>query len=205
MASAQLRFYSPNDYLADELERDTKHEYLNGSIYAIAGASSRNHQHIISNLVMAFVQHLRGTPCATYASDMKVKIGDLAFFYPDVVVTCDDQTDGNAYYTEAPKIIVEVLSKSTRRHDETTKRRLYQSLPSLQEYVLIEQDIVDVEICRRSNHWQSEHFFMGDTVTFAVLELTLTVQDIYERVVNDDVSTYLAQLAAASKEVGDIV
>ena len=204
MASAQLRFYSPNDYLADELERDTKHEYLNGSLYAMAGAS-RNHQHIISNLVMTFVQHLRGTPCAAYASDMKVKISDLAFFYPDVVVACDDQTEGDAYYTEMPKIIVEVLSKSTRRHDETTKRRLYQSLPSLQEYVLIEQDIVDVEVCRRSNHWQSEHYFMGDTVTFAALDLSLTVQDIYERVVNDDVSSFLAEFAKASTEVGDIV
>ena len=202
MASAQLRFYSPNDYLADELERDTKHEYLNGSIYAMAGAS-RNHQHIISNLVRAFGQHLRGTPCATYASDMKVKIGDLAFFYPDALVACDDQTDGDAYYTETPKIIVEVLSKSTRRHDETTKRRLYQSLPSLQEYVLIEQDIVDVEVCRRSNHWQSEHFFMGDTVTFAALELTLNVQDIYERVVNDDVSSFLAELADSSSEIAN--
>ena len=204
MASAQLRFYSPNDYLADELERDTKHEYLNGSIYAMAGAS-RNHQHIMMNVGGLFRQHLSGTPCAAYASDMKVKIGDLAFFYPDVVVACDDATDGDAYYTEAPKIIVEVLSKSTRRHDETTKRRLYQSLPSLQEYVLIEQDIVDVEVCRRSNHWQSEHYFMGDTVTFAALELTLTVQDIYERVVNDDVSSYFAELVEAAKEVSDIV
>ena len=88
-------------------------------------------------------------------------------------------------------IIVEVLSKSTRRKDETTKRRLYQTLPSLQEYVLIEQDIVDVEICRRSEGWVSEHYFMGDEITFAAIDLTLSVNEIYERVANDDVSAFL--------------
>ena len=102
---------------------------------------------------------------------------------------CDDDTD-NSYYTEQPTIIVEVLSKSTRRKDETTKRRLYQSLPSLQEYVLIEQDIVDVEICRSSAGWVSEHYFMGDDITFAAIDLTLSVNEIYQRVVNDDVSAF---------------
>ena len=176
------------DYLQGELISDTKHEYLEGRVYAMAGAS-KNHQRIITNVVSAFRVHLRHTPCDTYSSDIKIRIGDLAFFYPDVIVTCDDDTD-NSYYTEQPSIIVEVLSKSTRRKDETTKRRLYQSLPSLQEYVLIEQDIVDVEVCRRSAGWVSEHYFMGDDITFAAIDLTLSVNEIYERVVNDDVSAF---------------
>lgn len=195
MASAQLAFYSPNDYLADELNRVTKHEYLNGSIYAMAGAS-RNHQHIMMNVGGLFRQHLRGTPCAAYASDMKIKIGDLAFFYPDVVVACDNQTDSDAYYTETPKIIVEVLSKSTRRHDETTKRRLYQSLPSLQEYVLIEQDIADVTVLRRREGWMPRHYFLGDDITFESIALTLPVEDIYRRVQNQDVAAFLSEQAA---------
>ena len=161
-------FMSVADYLQAELISDIKHEYLEGQIYAMAGAS-RNHQRIITNMVRNFSEHLKNTPCDTYASDIKVRIGDLAFFYPDVIVTCDDDTD-NSYYTEQPTIIVEVLSKSTRRKDETTKRRLYQSLPSLQEYVLIEQDIVDVEVCRRSAGWVSEHYFMGDDFTFAAID-----------------------------------
>ena len=107
-----------------------------------------------------------------------------------MIVACQDDTDDN-YYTEKPTIIVEVLSKSTRRTDETTKRRLYQTLPSLQEYVLIEQDIVDVEVCRRSQGWLPEHYFMGDEITFAAIDLTLSVNEIYERVVNDDVTTFL--------------
>ena len=84
MASAQLRFYSPNDYLADELERATKHEYLNGQIYAMAGAS-KNHQHIMMNVGGLFRQHLSGTPCVTYSSDMKVRIGDLAELFANCV------------------------------------------------------------------------------------------------------------------------
>jgi Uma2 family endonuclease len=74
--------------------------------------------------------------------------------------------------------------------DETTKFRMYQNLPSLQEYVMIEQDIVDVEVCRRSQGWMSEHFFMGDEVTFAAIDLTVSVNGIYERVVNDDVDSF---------------
>ena len=181
-------FISIADYLQGELISDTKHEYLGGQVYAMAGAS-KNHQRIITNIVIAFGGHLRDMPCDTFASDIKVRIGDLAFFYPDVIVACQDDTD-DSYYTEKPAMIVEVLSKSTRRKDETTKRRLYQTLRSLQEYVLIEQDIVDVEVCRRSEGWVSEHYFMGDEVTFAAIDLTLSVNEIYERVVNDDVSAF---------------
>ncbi len=187
--SQRTGFISIADYLESELNRDIKHEYLDGQIYAMAGAS-KNHQRIILNIGSIFRGHLRGTPCDTFASDIKVRIGDLAFFYPDVIVACQDDTDDN-YYTEKPTIIVEVLSKSTRRTDETTKRRLYQTLPSLQEYVLIEQDIVDVEVCRRSQGWLPEHYFMGDEITFAAIDLTLSVNEIYERVVNDDVTTFL--------------
>lgn len=186
-----LEKMSVADYLHSELARDIKHEYLDGGIYAMAGAS-KNHQLIALNIASAFKLHLKNTPCATFTSDIKVRIGDIAFFYPDVIVACQAD-DNNDYYAEKPTLIVEVLSKSTRRHDETTKRRLYQTLPSLQEYVLIEQDIVDVEVCRRSQGWQSEHYFMGDDVTFAAIALTLSVHDIYERVQNDDVSTYLRE------------
>jgi Uma2 family endonuclease len=181
------------DYLQTELISDIKREYLDGQVYAMAGAS-KNHQRIITNMVIRFGQHLHKTPCDTFSSDIKIRIGDLAFFYPDIIVACEDNSDDD-YYTENPLIIVEVLSKSTRRKDETTKRRLYQTLPSLQEYVLIEQDIVDVEICRRSEMWQSEHYFMGDDITFAAIELTLSVNDIYDRVMNEDVSSFFSDQA----------
>ncbi|SJM91262.1 conserved hypothetical protein [Crenothrix polyspora] len=189
MLSAQrTHFIGIEDYLRGELISEIKHEYLEGQVYAMAGAS-KNHERVVMNIGAIFSGHLRNTRCDTYSSNIKVRVGDIAFFYPDIMVVCEDNTDN--YYTDQPVIIVEVLSKSTRRMDETTKMRLYQTLPSLQEYVMIEQDIVDVEVCRRSEGWISEHYFMGDEVMFAAIDLTVSVNEIYERVVNDDVTSFL--------------
>ncbi len=180
---------SEEEYLAAELISDIRHEYMDGAIYAMAEAS-RNHEKIVGTLYCQLRNHLHATASETFASNLKIKIGNK-FFYPDAMVVCDEQT-ANDYYTEAPTLIVEVLSKSSRRMDETTKRNAYQSLPSLQEYVLIEQDFVDVEVCRKSAGWVSQHYFWGDTVDFEAIGLTLTVAEIYERVDNDEVRGLLA-------------
>ncbi|MDD5271904.1 MAG: Uma2 family endonuclease [Methylovulum sp.] len=181
---AKETWISEEEYLAGELISDIRHEYMDGAVYAMAGAS-RNHEKIAGNVYRHFGNHLQNKPCIPYASNLKIKVGNQ-FFYPDAMVICDEQT-ANDYYTEAPTLIVEVLSKSSRRMDETTKRNAYQSLPSLQEYVLIEQDFVDVEVCRKSAGWVSQHYFWGDTVCFEAIGLTLTVAEIYERVDNDEV------------------
>ncbi len=182
---------SEEAYLQDELLREIKHEYIDGAVYAMAGAS-KNHQRIIANVSGELWTQLKNTPCEPFSSDIKVKIGSK-FFYPDVMVVCKDDSD-NDYYTESPVIIVEVLSKSTRRMDETAKKFAYQTLPTLKEYVLIEQDFVDVEVCRRSEGWVSRHYFLGDNVAFESVDLTLSVADIYQRVENDDVNSFVASL-----------
>jgi len=184
------------DYLQGELTSQTKHEYLDGQLYAMAGAS-RNHERIAGNVYRKIGNHLEGHPCEPFASDMKIKAGNN-FFYPDVMVVCQEYNP-NEYFTTSPVIIVEVLSKSTRRLDETTKRLAYFNIASLQEYVLIEQDIVDVEICRRSKGWVSEHFFMGDEVCFDSIGLTLGVEEIYARVDNEDVRVFLDEKRLASE------
>jgi Uma2 family endonuclease len=122
---------------------------------------------------------------------MKVKVGSR-FFYPDVLVDCHFD-ESKPYYTESPVIIVEVLSKSTRRMDETTKLMSYINIPSLQEYVLIEQDFVDIEVVRRSEGWQPRHYFLGDQVHFEAINLTLSVEEIYSRVKNEDMLEFLVQ------------
>lgn len=192
--SAQPEFephwISMEDYLRDELSADVKHQYLDGTIYAMSGAS-RNHERIALNVASELVRHLKDKPCEPFSSDLKIKAGNY-LFYPDAMVVCDDPVS-HEYYTETPVLVVEVLSKSTRRIDETVKRRVYQSIPTLQEYVLIEQDIVDVEVCRRSEGWVSNHYFLGDAVRFESVDLTLSVADIYTRVENDDVATYLLE------------
>ena len=188
----ESEWISEEAYLQGELLSEIKHEYIDGAVYAMAGAS-KNHQRITGNVSREFGNQLKNTPCEPFASDIKVKVGSK-FFYPDVMVVCKDDS-GNDYYTENPVIIVEVLSKSTRRMDETAKKFAYQTLPTLKEYVLIEQDFVDVEVCRRSESWMSRHYFMGDSVTFESLELTLSVSDIYQRVDNEDVTSFIDSLS----------
>lgn len=189
---------SVEEYLQGELIAEIKHEYLDGYVYAMAGASM-NHVRITSNLVSELGQHLKNMPCDVLSSDFKVNVNNRKFFYPDVVVICDknDQSDknneslhGNDFFTQNPLLIVEVLSSSTQRTDRTLKRLAYQSLPSLQEYVLIEQDFVDVEISRRSANWDSHHYFLGDAVRFESLDFILPVTEIYRRVDNEELREF---------------
>lgn len=199
--SAQPKFDKPwtsfEDYLAAELVSDMKHEYIDGQIYAMTGGSL-NHERIALNMATELRNHLRGKPCEAFGSNVKIKT-DRHVFYPDAMVVCN-QNYPSEYYTDSPVLVVEVLSKSTRRLDETVKRRVYQSIPSLLEFVLIEQDIVDVEVCRRSEGWVSTHYFMGDEVRFESVGLVLSVADIYARVDNDDVKTYIAEQAATNAQ-----
>ena len=178
------------EYLKWELTNEIKHEYIDGYVYAMAGAS-KNHDRIAGNVFRKFGNHLENSPCEPFTSDMKVKVGSK-YFYPDAIVVCEDNSQAE-YYTESPTIIVEVLSKSSRRMDEKIKRKAYQSITTLQEYVLIEQDFVDVEVCRRSERWISNHYFMGDEVLFESIRLTLPVEEIYARVENEDVRTYFEE------------
>lgn len=180
-----------HDYLEGELLSPIKHEYIDGDVYTMAGASS-NHNRLVANIVREFGVHLKNTPCEPFASYMKVRVEDN-FFYPDVSVVC--QHEANDYgVTDAPLIIIEVLSKATRKFDHTLKRQAYQRLPSLLEYVVIEQDIVDIEVCRRSRYWQPEHYYLGDEVYFSAIDLRLPVTEIYDRVTNEDVMRYLQVL-----------
>lgn len=176
------------EYLAGEEISEIKHELIDGEVFAMSGAS-KNHERIAGNVFVNFHAHLQNSPCEPFSSDVKVKV-DNNFFYPDTMVVCDDQTDHD-YYTETPTIIVEVLSESTRRYDETIKRITYQSISTLQEYILIEQDFVDVEVCRRNESWQSKHYFLGGEFTLDSIGLTIKVEDLYQRVKNEDVSDYL--------------
>ena len=176
---------------------DIKHEFIDGETYAMAGASI-NHERIATNISAEFRTHLKKSPCEPLGSDMKVRIGSN-FFYPDVMVDCEFD-ESTPYFTTTPTIIVEVLSKTTRRTDQTIKRTSYLDIPALQEYVLIEQDFVDVEIIRRREGWQSRHYFMGDDVVFESIDCTLPVEEIYHRVNNEDVIEFLKQKKAEAEE-----
>ena len=189
LAEKQNHLINVEEYLAEELVADTKHELIDGYVYAMVGTSG-NHQRIAINILAEFRNHLKSQPCEPFGSDMKVKVANN-FFYPDAIIDCHFD-ESEPYFTEAPLIIVEVLSKTTRRRDRTTKLNQYLTLPSLQEYVMIEQDYVDVEVLRRKENWFARHYFLGDEVTLDSIDLTLSVETIYDRVQNDDMLEFLA-------------
>ncbi len=183
-------YLSEEDYLKTELSSEVKREYIDGRVYAMAGASY-NHNCIAVNIVRKFGNHLEGSPCATFMADMKVRLGKN-YVYPDVLVDCGKMA-GDDYFSTTPVIIVEVLSKSTRKSDTTTKLIRYINLPSLQEYVLIEPEFVSVQVLRRSKQWLPEYYFLGDSVTFESIGCTLSVEEIYDRVNNADVNEFIQE------------
>ena len=154
--------------------------------------ASANHNKIALNIAGDFNSRLKGTNCQAFMADMKLKVADN-FFYPDAMVVCTEDNE-NDYYRTAPTIIVEVLSKSTRKFDKTRKRLCYQAIPSLEEYVLIEQDKAEIEVFCRRQHWQSAYYYLGDHITFESLGITLAVDDIYAQVNNEDVISYTQQI-----------
>lgn len=183
-------YLTEDEYLASEADAEVKREYIDGQVRAMTGAGY-NHYCIAANILGEFRSHLKGTPCATFMADIKLQIGK-DYVYPDVLVDCSKMS-GNDLFSTAPVIIGEVLSRSTRKTDTTTKLIRYINLPSLQEYVLIEPDIVSVQVLRRANHWLSEYYFLGDDVTFTSIGLTLKVEDIYDRVDNRDINEFREQ------------
>ena len=181
-AVPQINSISPEAYLLHENDRPdgTKYEYVNGQIYAMAGAS-RAHNIISGELFALLRNHLKGSTCRAYLSDMKVGIqtaNEQYFYYPDIQVSC--QEENNRYFNTSPCLIIEVLSESTARVDRYEKLIAYKLIPSLQEYVLCSQETPLVEIYRKSSQWQVEHFLMGQAFTLESVGLTLTVDEIYE-------------------------
>jgi len=175
---------SPDEYLEGERSADVRHEYVEGRVYAMAGASA-DHNRITRNILTALDNALRGKLCEPFATDMKVRIPPAfaeVFYYPDVLVACDP-TDDAKYYRERPSLIFEVLSPETERTDRREKAIAYRQIPTLEAYILIEQDRVAVTVLRRADlGWQSELLEGSD----ALLKLPGTgvemrLDRIYER------------------------
>lgn len=174
-------YISEADYLAGELCAEFKSEYIDGHIYAMVGASA-NHSYLAGNVFRFFGNHLENSPCNAFISDFKVKVG-ARYFYPDVLVRCDNEDE---YYTEQPTIIIEVLSPSTRKHDRSFKLDTYKNIPSLIEYVMIEQDKCSIEVYQRTDAklWNYTVYVFGDEIYFKSVGLTLSVEAIYKNVDN---------------------
>lgn len=183
-ALTAARFVTVEEYLDGERRSDVKHEYVDGEVYAMAGASW-GHSQAAGNFFGELRAHLRGGPCKAFISDMKVRLKisqqDL-FYYPDVVVTCDPR-DTDDYFLRFPKLIIEVLSPTTARLDRREKFQAYTALPGLEEYVLVSQEEPQVTIFRRRTHWEPEHTFgLEATLHLESVDFTLPLRVLYENV-----------------------
>lgn len=186
---AQRRI-SVEEYLHGELLSDIKHQLIDGEAYAMAGASE-NHNLLALNIAGELRNQLKGKPCRTFMADMKLRVNE-DFFYPDAMVVCGEDNE-DQYYKTSPILIVEVLSKTTRKFDQTAKRLRCQTIPTLEEYVLIEQDKGEIQVFSRQHHWQSAYYYLGDEISFQSSGISVAVEDIYYQVTNEDVQTFLQQ------------
>lgn len=177
-------YVSPEAYLASERTRTHKHEYLAGVEYQMAGASA-GHNRIAGNLFAELRHQLAGQPCEAFAADLKVRIRTNTaefYYYPDVIVDCSGVADA-ALFAEQPRVLFEVLSPDTERIDRGEKLRNYQSLPSVDAYVLVDQHRVAVMIHRRTEGgWSRELLTEKDEVlTLPTIGCSVAVATIYER------------------------
>ena len=185
-ADAAQMVYTTEEYLARERMAESKSEYLDGEILAMAGAS-RAHNLITVNLSREVSQQLRGRPCEAYTADMRVRVHETGLYtYPDIVVACgdiqfeDDQVDTLLN----PVVVIEVLSPKTEAYDRGEKFAHYRRLESLQEYILVAQDKVRVErYVRQGDQWVlTELNTFDDILRVEAIDCHVRLGDIYERV-----------------------
>ena len=179
---SQLDYISEQDYLAEEKLRDIRHEYVNGQVFAVAGSSKR-HNRIAGNLYRLFAAER--SDYEVYLSDIKVRLQQRkTFYYPDVIISCEDDT-GNEYYLESPCLIAEVLSHSTWQNDYQDKLLAYQTIPTLQTYLVISQYEMNVDCFYKDKNgsWWVKHLHqLDDVLKLAYPQINLTLEDIYNRV-----------------------
>lgn len=171
---------SKADYLAGELLASERHEYVNGCVYAMAGASKR-HNRIAGNIYRAVM--VAGSACTAYISDMKVHSDKYqSYYYPDVVGCDPNETD--EYVLENPCLIVEVTSDSTLRKDYLEKSLAYQAISSVQVYLIVAQDQVQVDMLTRASDgaWELQQFNeLGVELSLSFPLLSLSMTAIYEK------------------------
>jgi Uma2 family endonuclease len=184
--ASTLPFITAEEYLEGEKTSSVRHEYVDGQVFAMSGFS-RRHNLIAGNLFAGLKERLRDTECDVFMNDVKVKVGPMVYYYPDILVTCD-RAPQTGYVTEAPVLIVEVLSPSTEQIDRREKLIAYQRIPSLREYVIIAQDQALIEIHRRDSAKlrEVETFSIGGDVRLDSLSVTIPVADVYRGIQLDD-------------------
>lgn len=185
--------YTAEEYFAIDESSEFRYEYINGDMYAMAG-SSMNHNEISLSMASSLRDGIKknGKKCKTFMSDVRLYIENRnRYFYPDVMITCNEADIKNGKNAENPSLIVEVLSESTSDKDFGDKLFSYMQIPSLQYYLILSQEKVFIHLYeRKENGWYVQVFDGSATeIELSLLEISLSVSAIYENIIWDNVQT----------------
>lgn len=175
---------SAQDFLAWDETQAVRHEFVAGEVFAMAGAGEA-HVTAAGNVYLLLRQHLAGTPCRTFITDMKLRVDAAdAVFYPDVMVTCSATDAADPLVKREPVLLVEVLSPATAAYDRGDKFAAYRKLPSLREYLLVDTDSRRCDLYRKGGDglWVLHPFEPGQAVTLASVELELSAAALWDEV-----------------------
>ena len=169
------------EFLAWEQTQPLRHEFMRGEVFMMTGGVDRNNT-VALNLVVALREHLRGSPCRVYASDVTLRVEAAdCFFYPDVMVTCSAADLADRLVKREPVLVVEVLSPSTAAFDRGDKFAGYRALPSLAEYLLVDVDRQRCELYRKGADglWVLHPSNAGEPVQLASVDLVVTGEALW--------------------------
>ncbi|MGB3299974.1 MAG: Uma2 family endonuclease [Phormidesmis sp.] len=172
------------EYLEWEPHQEIRYEYCDGQTFAMTGGT-KGHNRLALNLYSALVDQVDAKGCEINVSDVKVELGEgLSYRYPDLIVSCDEQDKGEAALYRLPKLIVEVLSPSTTSTDREDKFQEYIQIPTLEEYVLITAQRMQVECYRRGEGrmWLYSPYTEGDTVLIESVGVEFPIEQLYRNV-----------------------
>ena len=175
-------------YLAWEEAQPERNEYIAGEVFAMVGVR-QSHNVATGNIYNALRRELKGSPCRVFIESVKTHVEAAdAFFYPDIVVTCDARDRLTPNYVSHPLLVVEVLSDSTAAFDRGAKFAAYRKLESLKDFVLIDVARQRVEVFRRNaeNHWVLYDYGIGDSLELTSLSLNLAVDEILDDTQEDE-------------------
>ena len=173
---------SAAEFLAWDATQTVKHEFVAGEVFAMAGGEDRNYT-VAGNLYIALRQHLRGSPCRVYGSDVKLQVESLgSFFYPDLMVTCSAVVASDRLIKREPVLVVEVLSPSTAAYDRGAKFASYRQLPSLAEYLLVDVESRCCDLFRKRAEdglWVLHPSAPGEGVQLASVDLAVSAEALW--------------------------
>ncbi len=175
-------YLSPEEYLEWEEKQPIRHEYINGEPYAMTGGTIF-HNDITINLTAALKSHLRGRGCKVQMTDVKLGMSEKGnFFYPDIMVTCDERDRKERLIIYHPCLIIEVLSPSTEAFDRGEKFKFYPQIDTLQEYVLIDSQKISIEVFRLNDQgrWELHPYQETEEITFSSIQFSCPLSLIYE-------------------------